>query len=67
MLLEKNQNRTVTQKLKASNFLTNIAYRRYQDSDFQKDNFVVDAFSFLIHNLNPTMLDQKFESDIERD
>ena len=54
-------------KVKAWNFLTNIAYRRYKDSDFQKDNFVVDSFSFLIQNLNPTMLDQKFESDIERD
>ena len=54
-------------KVKARNFLTNIAYRRYKDSDFQKDNFAVDVFSFLIQNLNPTMLDRKFDSGIERD
>ena len=53
-------------KVKDRNFLKNIAYRRYKDSDFQKDNFVVDVFSFLIQNLNPTVLDRKFDSDIER-
>ena len=35
-------------KFKASNFLTNTACKRYKDSDFQKDNFVVDVFSFLV-------------------
>ena len=54
-------------KVKARNFVTNIAYRRFKDSDFKKDNFVVDLFPFSIKNLNPTMLDQKFDSDIERD
>ena len=44
-------------KVKVRNFVTNIAYRRFKDSDFKKDNFVVDVFSFLIQNLNPTMLD----------
>ena len=54
-------------KVKARNFLTNTAYRLYKDSHFQKGNFVVDVFSFMIQNLNPTMLDQKFDSDIVRD
>ena len=54
-------------KVKARNFLSKIAYRRYKDSDFQKDEFVVDEFSFLIQNLNPTMLDRKFDSGVERD
>ena len=54
-------------KVKAWNFLTNILYRRYKDTDFKKNNFVVDVFSFLIQNLNATMLDWKFDSDIERD
>ena len=27
----------------------------------------MDVFSFLVQNLNPTMLDRKFDSDIERD
>ena len=35
-------------KVKARHFLTNIACKRYKDSDFQKDNFVVDVFSFLV-------------------
>ena len=54
-------------KVKARNFLIKIAHRRYKDSDFQKDNFILDVFSFLVQNLNPTTLDQKFDSDIERD
>ena len=41
-------------KVKARNFLKSISYRRYKDSN-------------LIQNLNPTMLDRKFDSDIERD
>ena len=44
-------------KVKARNFLTNITYRRYKDTDFKKNNFVVDVFT----------LDRKFDSDIERD
>ena len=64
---EKNSKPYSNTKVKATNFLTNIAYRRFQDSDFKKDNFDVDAFSFLIQNVNPTMLDRKFDSDIERE
>ena len=48
-------------KVKTRNFVTNISYRRYKWSDFKKDDFVVDVFSFLVQNLNPTMLDQKFD------
>ena len=54
-------------KVKARNFLTNISYRSYKWSDFKKDNFVVNVFSFLVQNLTLTMLDRKFDSDIERD
>ena len=54
-------------KVKARNFLTNILHRHYKWSNFKKDNFVVDIFSFLIQNLNPTILDPKFDSNIERD
>ena len=48
-------------KVKTRNFVTNISYRRYKWSDFKKDDFIVDVFSFLVQNLNPTMLDQKFD------
>ena len=54
-------------KVKARNFLTNILYRRYKDTDFKKNSFAVDVFSPLIQNLNPTVLDRKFDSGIERD
>ena len=54
-------------KVKTRNFLTNIWYTRYNEIDLKKDNFDVDVFSFLVQNLNPTMLDRKFDSDIERE
>ena len=54
-------------KVKARNFLTNILYRRYKDTYFKKNSFVVDVFSPLIQNLNPTVIDRKFDSGIERD
>ena len=53
-------------KVKTRNFLTNIWYTRYKEIDLKKDNFDVDVFSFLVQNLNPTMLDRKFDSDVER-
>ena len=57
----------INTKVEARNFLIKITCRRYKGSDFQKDDFIVDVFSFLVQNLNPTMLDQKFDSDTERD
>ena len=54
-------------KLKSRNLLTNISYRRYIAEDVEKVNFVVDVFSFLIQNINPTGLDIKLETALERD
>ena len=54
-------------KVKARNLLTNVAYRRYKDSDFNKANFVIDILSFLVYNCNPTNLEIKLETDKERD
>ena len=54
-------------KVKARNLLTNVAYRRYKDSDFQKTNFVVDIISFMVYNCNPTNLEIKLETEKERE
>ena len=54
-------------KVKSRNLLTNVSYRRYKPEDVEKVNFVVDAFSFLTQNLNPTGLDRKLETALERD
>ena len=54
-------------KVKARNLLTNVAYRRYKQSDFDKTNFVTDILSFLVCNCNPTNLEIKLETDKERE
>ena len=55
-----------TAKVKARNFLTNIAYRRYKKSDIGNNNFVIDVYSFLLQNLNPLMTGRKFDNDNDR-
>ena len=54
-------------KVKTRNLLTNVSYRRYKLQDVEKTNFVIDVFSFLTQNLNPTGLDRKLESPLKRD
>ena len=54
-------------KVKTRNLLTNVSYRRYKLEDVEKTNFVIDVFSFLTQNLNPTGLDRKLETLLERD
>ena len=51
--------RYCTTRIKARNFLANIAYRRYKKSDFNNGNFVIDVQSFLLQNLNPLMINRK--------
>ena len=53
-------------KVKARNLLTNVAYRRFKITDFNKTNFVVDILSFLVQNCNPTDLEIKLETEKER-
>ena len=55
-----------TTKTKARNFLTNIANRRYKKSDINSGNFVIDVYSFLLQNLNPLMIDTKFDNENDR-
>ena len=54
-------------KVKTRNLLTNVSYRRYKPEDGEKTNFVINVFSFLTQNLNPTGLDRKLEIKLERE
>ena len=54
-------------KVKTRNLLMNVSYRRYKPEDVEKTNFVIDVFLFSTHNLNPTGLDRKLETSLERD
>ena len=35
-------------------------------SDFTNGNFVIDIYSFLLQNLNPLMIDRKFDNENDR-
>ena len=54
-------------KVKTRNLLMNVSYRRYKPEDVEKTNFVIDVFLLSTHNLNPTGLDRKLETSLERD
>ena len=53
-------------KTKARNFLIIIANRRYKISDISSGNFVTDVYSFMLQNLNPLMIDRKFDNENDR-
>ena len=53
-------------KVKTRNLLTNVSYRRFKQTDFNKNNFIVDIMSFLTQNFNPINLDRKLDSEKER-
>ena len=48
-------------KAKTRNLLTSVSYRRYKPEDVKKTNFVINVFSFLTQNLNPTGRDRKLK------
>ena len=47
--------------------LTNVSYRRFKQSDFNKTSFIVDILSFLVENFNPINLDVKLDTEKEWD
>ena len=47
--------------------LTNVPYRRFKQSDFNKDSFNIDILSFLVQNFNPINLERKLDLEKERD
>ena len=54
-------------KVKTRNLLTNVAYRRFKQSDFHNNSFIIDILSFLVQNFNPVNLDIKHDNDKERE
>ena len=50
-------------KVKTRNLLTNVSYRRFKQSDFNKTSFIVDILSFLVQNFNPINLDIKLDTE----
>ena len=51
-------------KVKIRNLLTNVLYRRFKQSDFNKNNFIIDILSFLVQNFNPINFDRKVYIEI---
>ena len=51
-------------KVKTRNLLINVFYRRFKQSDFMKNSFIIDILSFLVQNFNPKNLERKL--DIEK-
>ena len=54
-------------KVRTRNLLTNVSYRRFKQSDFNKNSFIVDILSFLVQNFNPVNLERKLDAEKERD
>ena len=54
-------------KGKTKNLLTNVSYRRFKQSDFNNQSFIIDILSFMVQNSNPINLDIKLEVEKERD
>ena len=54
-------------KVKTRNLLTNVSYRRFKQTYFNKKNLIVDIMSFLTQNFNPINLDKKLDQEKERD
>ena len=53
-------------KVKTRNLLTNLSYRRFKQSDFNKYGFIIDILSFLLQSFNPINLDRKLDTGKER-
>ena len=53
-------------KVKTRNLLTNVSYRRFKQSDFNKSGFIIDILSILLQNFNPINLDRKLDTEKER-
>ena len=54
-------------KVKKRNLLTNVSYRRFKQSDFNKTSFIVDILSSLVQNFNQINFDIKLDTEKERD
>ena len=54
-------------KVKSRNFLTNICYNRLKRIDFDNASFIIDCYTYILFNLNPIFLEQKFDNKSDRE
>ena len=54
-------------KVKRRNLLTNVSYRRFKQSDFKMDNFIIGILSFLLKKFNSINLERKLDSKKDRE
>ena len=54
-------------RIKARNFLSNIAYTSVKSEDFVDNNFVFDIMTLITKNLNPFSLERKITDAKNRD
>ena len=54
-------------KVKGRNLLTNVSYRRFKQSDFKMDNFIIGILSFLLKKFNSINLERKLDSEKDRE
>ena len=63
---DKTEKRYSNTKVKTTNLLTSVSYRRFKQSDFNKNSFIIDILSFLVQNFNPINLERKLDIEKER-
>ena len=54
-------------KVENRNLLTIVSYRRFKQSDFNKNSFIINILSFLVQNFNPINLERKLDTEKEHD
>ena len=54
-------------KINTRNLLTDVSYKRFKQSDFNKNSFLTDILSFLVQTFNPINLERKLDVEKERD
>ena len=54
-------------KVKARNFLSNIAYRRISMEDFTETSFIIDIYTYLAMDLKPFFLNATFSIEEDRE
>ena len=54
-------------KVQPKHFLTNISYNRLKSTDFDNASFIIGCFTYILFNLNPFFLEQKFDDESDRE
>ena len=54
-------------KIKARNYLSNVAYRRVSDKDFVNSGFIIDMLTYIVMDLKPFFLSTTYAEQENRD